>query len=278
MTASRIRSASPGRDIPRRRALQRRGGLLQLRPLVQLHGLVPEPERVVLLADGVRRLREDRSRRAARRRTASTQAARRPTNRRWCSTLTKLFDVRPPQRSRCPRSRSPAPRRCRNSAPTKAPVDADGIFHPTGTYGTEHPIGRPVQVRLLDARGQARLVRNEDYWGDKAKLDRSSSGRSPTTLRASRPYSPARSRATTSSSRRTSRPFEERPALQILDRPAFNVGYVGFNLAMPPMDKIEVRQAIAYGLDRTGGGRQLLCGPRRGGEGVHATRAQRVRG
>ena len=53
--------APGGRHVPRRRAVQRRGGLLQLRPLVQLQGLVPEPERLVLLADGLRRLRDDRA-------------------------------------------------------------------------------------------------------------------------------------------------------------------------------------------------------------------------
>ena len=38
--------------------------------------------------------------------------------------------------------------------------------------------------------------------------------------------------------------------LQLLDRPAFNVGYVAINQKMKPIDKLEVRQAIAYGLDR----------------------------
>jgi peptide/nickel transport system substrate-binding protein len=38
--------------------------------------------------------------------------------------------------------------------------------------------------------------------------------------------------------------------LQILDRPAFNVGYVGFNQAKKPLDNPKVRQAIAYGLNR----------------------------
>ena len=39
-------------------------------------------------------------------------------------------------------------------------------------------------------------------------------------------------------------------SLQLLDRPAFNVAYVGINQKMPPMDKLEVRQAVAAGLDR----------------------------
>ncbi|MEP7225109.1 MAG: ABC transporter substrate-binding protein, partial [Actinomycetota bacterium] len=38
--------------------------------------------------------------------------------------------------------------------------------------------------------------------------------------------------------------------LQILDRPAFNVGYVTINQKVKPFDQIEVRQAVAAGLDR----------------------------
>ena len=38
--------------------------------------------------------------------------------------------------------------------------------------------------------------------------------------------------------------------LKVLDRSPFNVAYIGFNQAKPPMNKLAVRQAIAYGLDR----------------------------
>src|SRR5215211_618990 len=44
-----------GREVPRRRAVQRRGGLLQLRPLVQLPGRIPERQRLLLLAIRLRR-------------------------------------------------------------------------------------------------------------------------------------------------------------------------------------------------------------------------------
>ena len=44
-------------DVPRRRDARRRGGLLQLRPLVQLQGPAPEPGRDLLLAGRLRRLR-----------------------------------------------------------------------------------------------------------------------------------------------------------------------------------------------------------------------------
>ena len=39
-------------------------------------------------------------------------------------------------------------------------------------------------------------------------------------------------------------------SLQILDRPAFNIGYVGMNQTFKPLSNLKVRQAVAYGLDR----------------------------
>ena len=36
----------------------------------------------------------------------------------------------------------------------------------------------------------------------------------------------------------------------VVQRPAFNVAYVGFNQAIPPMDNPKIRQAIAYAVDR----------------------------
>ena len=60
-----------------------------------------------------------------------------------------------------------------------------------------------------------------------------------------------RSRATTSSRLRTSTPSSRTANLKIVNRPAFNVGYVGMNQSAPPMNNLIVRQAVAYGLDRT---------------------------
>src|SRR5262249_16821044 len=38
--------------------------------------------------------------------------------------------------------------------------------------------------------------------------------------------------------------------LKVQYRQAFNVGYVGMNQKFPPLNKLKVRQALAYGLDR----------------------------
>jgi peptide/nickel transport system substrate-binding protein len=130
-------------------------------------------------------------------------------------------------------------------------VDADGIFHPTGTYGTEHPTGTgPFKFESWTPEDRLVLVRNDDYWGEKAKLDKLI-------------FRPIADNAARLQALQTGEingydlvepqdipTIEQDESLQILDRPAFNVGYVGFNISTPPLDDIEVRKAIAYGLDR----------------------------
>jgi peptide/nickel transport system substrate-binding protein len=94
------------------------------------------------------------------------------------------------------------------------------------------------------------MERNDDYWGDKAKLDRL----------IFRPISDNAARLQALQSGEIQgydlvepqdvKTIEGDDSLQILDRPAFNVGYVTINQKVPPFDKIEVRQAVAAGLDR----------------------------
>lgn len=130
-------------------------------------------------------------------------------------------------------------------------VDEDGIFHPTGKYGTEHPTGTgPFKFESWTVGDKLVLVRNDDYWGEKAKLDKV----------IFRPISDnaARLQALQTGEIQGYDLVEPQDiatiqgdsSLQILDRPAFNVAYVGINQSIPPMDKLEVRQALAYGLDR----------------------------
>jgi peptide/nickel transport system substrate-binding protein len=48
--------------------------------------------------------------------------------------------------------------------------------------------------------------------------------------------------------------------LKLLERPSSNVGYVGINQGIAPMNKLLVRQAIAYGLDRAAVARSFYEG------------------
>jgi peptide/nickel transport system substrate-binding protein len=130
-------------------------------------------------------------------------------------------------------------------------VDDEGIFHPTGTFGTEHPIGTGPFKFVSWTRGD-RLVleRNDDYWGEPANIDEL----------IFRPIADnaARLQALQSGEIQGYDLVEPQDVptiegdenLQILDRPAFNVGYVGINQAHPPLDQLEVRQAIAAALNR----------------------------
>jgi peptide/nickel transport system substrate-binding protein len=132
-------------------------------------------------------------------------------------------------------------------------VDADGIFHPTGTFGTEHPVGTGPFQFVSWTRGDKLVVsRFDDYWGEKASLDQVI-------------FRPIADNAARLQALQTGEiqgydlvepqdipTIQENSDLQILDRPPFNVAYVGFNMSMPPLDDPKVRQALAYGLDRQG--------------------------
>ena len=51
-------------------------------------------------------------------------------------------------------------------------VDEETGFKPTGTYGTEHPTGTgPFKFESWTRGDRLVMVRNDDYWGDKAKLE-----------------------------------------------------------------------------------------------------------
>jgi peptide/nickel transport system substrate-binding protein len=126
-----------------------------------------------------------------------------------------------------------------------------GVFQPTGTYGTEHPTGTgPFKFESWERGDRLTLTRNDDYWGEAALLG---------TL-IFRPISDNAARLQALQTGEIQgydlvepqdiATIEGDANLQILDRPAFNVGYVTINQAMPPMDNPLVRQAVAHGLDR----------------------------
>jgi peptide/nickel transport system substrate-binding protein len=130
-------------------------------------------------------------------------------------------------------------------------VDDEGVFHPTGSFGTEHPIGTgPFKFESWTRGDKLTVARNEDYWGDKAKLDKV----------IFRPISDNAARLQALQTGEIQgydlvepqdvETIEGDDNLQILDRPAFNVAYVGFNQKKKPLDNIKVRQAIAHGLNR----------------------------
>jgi len=130
-------------------------------------------------------------------------------------------------------------------------VDEDGVFSPSGTFGTEHPIGTgPLKFKSWTRNDRLVLEKYDDYWGEKSKIDEL----------IVRPIADNAARLQALQTGEIQgydlvepqdiATIEGDSSLQIIDRPAFNVAYVGFNIALPPTDNLKVRQAIAYGLDR----------------------------
>ena len=150
-------------------------------------------------------------------------------------------------------------------------------LHPTGTFGTEHPIGTgPFKFDSWTRNEKLTLVKNDDYWGDKAHLD---------TLI----FRPIADNAARLQALQTGEiqgydlvepqdiaTIEGDQDLQILDRPAFNVGV----RRLQHREEADRRSEGAPG-DRvrprpTGGRGQLLLRPRLRRDAVHAAGGRRL--
>jgi peptide/nickel transport system substrate-binding protein len=131
-------------------------------------------------------------------------------------------------------------------------VDAAGVFHPTGTYGRGHPTGTgPYRFAEWIVGDHLTMVRNPHYWGrfpgnvdtlifrpigeNAARLQALQTGEiQGYDLVAPEDFATIRGDA----------------RLQLLERPAFNVAFVGMNQAVAPLGDLRVRQAIAHAIDR----------------------------
>ncbi len=119
-----------------------------------------------------------------------------------------------------------------------------------GAFGTKNPVGTgPFTLELFEPNNRLVLARNDDYWGEKAKLDK--------VIFKPIADGPARRQALESGEIQGYDLVDpadlaalEGAGFQIAERPAFNVGYVGFNTAEKPFDNLKIRQAIAHALNR----------------------------
>jgi peptide/nickel transport system substrate-binding protein len=134
----------------------------------------------------------------------------------------------------------------------KGKVDAEGIFSPAGSYATEHPTGTgPFMFEEWQRGDRLVMTRNPDYWGD-------APGNIETLIFQPIPDPAARLQALQSGEiqgfdlvdPQDYPTIEDDDQLQLLNRPAFNIAYIGFNQAVEPLDDIAVRQAIAHAVDR----------------------------
>src|SRR5256714_1312156 len=127
-----------------------------------------------------------------------------------------------------------------------------GTFYPTGSYAFSHPAGTgPFKFKSWTVGQKVELVRNNSYWGKKPKLGRV----------IIRPISNNTARVQALQTGEINgadliQPqdiptIKKNKNLYLKNRPSFNVAYVTINQAHAPFNKLAVRQAIAYGLDRS---------------------------
>jgi peptide/nickel transport system substrate-binding protein len=146
-------------------------------------------------------------------------------------------------------------------------VDATGVFHPTGSFATQHPIGTgPYMLKSWNVGNSIELAPNKYYWGKKPHITRvilRPIGDTAARLQALQTGEVQGIDGVSPSDFATVR---GNPKLVLKTRPVFSVGYVGINQAMAPFDKLPVRQALAYALDRVTVAKAFY-----GGIGVPAT-------
>src|SRR6185436_12107061 len=114
-------------------------------------------------------------------------------------------------------------------------VDADGVFHPTGTYSTEHPTGTgPFMFKSWTRGDKLVLVRNPNYWGATSDNPTEFNGKGAKLDEVI--FQPIADNAARLQALQTGEingydlvepqdiaTIEGNPDLQIIDRPAFNV-------------------------------------------------------
>ena len=166
----------------------------------------------------------------------------------------------------------------------KGTLDAQGVFRAGGTYGTAHPVGTGPYVFISWTLGDKLVIqRNDLYWGKRAAVK--------TVI-----FKPIADNAARLQALQTGEiqgfdnvepqdmaTISKDSSLLLLDRPAFNVGYVTINQKVKPFDNPLVRQAVAYGLDREAVVKAFYARPRLGDpdrrrEAASTTRAGSERG
>jgi peptide/nickel transport system substrate-binding protein len=117
-------------------------------------------------------------------------------------------------------------------------------------YATAHPTGTgPFKFEKWERGQQVTLTRNDDYWGDKAKVQ--------TVIIRTISDAKARTQELEAGSidgydlvgPGDVQPLKDK-GFQILNRPAFNILYLGLNQKNKALQDVRVRQAINYAVDK----------------------------
>jgi peptide/nickel transport system substrate-binding protein len=122
----------------------------------------------------------------------------------------------------------------------------------SGTEMSNHPIGSgPFKFVSAETDKEVVVERNDDYWGEKARLERVRFAVVPdATTRALELRKGSADAAINALTPDTVLTLQRNPSLAVERAPGTVLAYLGFNLRDPILKDIRVRQAIAYGLDR----------------------------
>ena len=123
----------------------------------------------------------------------------------------------------------------------------------SGDEMTLHPIGSgPFKFVSAETDREVVLARNDDYWGEKAKLPRIRFAVVPDETTEALELRKGSGDLTINSFLTPDTIFtlEREPNLTVMKGPGTRLAYLGFNLRDPILKDVRVRQAIAYALDR----------------------------
>lgn len=129
-----------------------------------------------------------------------------------------------------------------------------GVFKPTGTYAFSHPTGTgPFQFESWKIGESTVLKRFAKYWGKKPKLARIIIRPIANNTARLQALQTGEINGADLIQPQDVPTIRNNKNLKLVNRPSFNVAYVGFHQGVgSPMNDLKVRQAAAYGLDRAG--------------------------
>jgi peptide/nickel transport system substrate-binding protein len=122
----------------------------------------------------------------------------------------------------------------------------------SGSEASQHPIGSgPFRFVRAEQDKEVVIERNDNYWGDKARVSRVRFMVVPdATTRALELRKGSADLESNSLTPDMELTLQREPDLRIMRGPGTRLGYVAFNLRDPILKDVRVRQAIAYALDR----------------------------
>lgn len=128
--------------------------------------------------------------------------------------------------------------------------DASAANVHTTEYSTSHPVGTgPFAFGSWKRGDRITLVRNDDYWGEKAKVEKVVAVKIDDTRARVTALRNGEVDAIDLIGPADVEPLED-AGFKVVSRPAFTILYLGFNQMRPPLDDVRVRQAVAHAIDK----------------------------